>query len=75
MKPEEIPDYPLPDPSWDYAELWKHAQDAKSEIEKLIEFMNTVEDATVESDKKIQVYAEWTQTHLRLLLGKLPFSS
>lgn len=75
MKPEELPDYPLPDPEWDYAELWKHAQDAKSEIEKLIQYMASVEDATVETDKEIRVHSEWAQTHLRLLLGKLPFSS
>lgn len=55
MKPEEIPDYPLPDPEWDYAELWRHAQDAKSEIEKLIEFMTSIENASSDSDKEIRI--------------------
>ena len=70
--PEEIPDYPLPDPSWDYAEPWKHAQDARAEIEKLIQYMASIEDASPESDTKIRNHGEWVQTHLRLLLGKLP---
>lgn len=68
----KAPDYPLPDPSWDYAELWRHAQDAKAEIEKLIEFMASVEDASPESDKKIRSQGEWIQKHIMLLLGKLP---
>ncbi len=72
MKPSDLPDYPLPDPEWDYAELWRHAQDAKSEIEKLIEYMASIEDATPESDNKIRVLGEWLETHLRLLLAKLP---
>lgn len=72
MKPEEIPDYPLPDSSWDYAELWRHAQDAKSEIEKLVKYMASIEDASSDSDKEIRNRSEWVQTHIRLLLGKLP---
>lgn len=72
MNPDEIPDYPLPDPSWDYAEIWKHAYEAKAEIEKLIKFMTTIEDASPESDKEVRNRGEWAQTHIRLLLGKLP---
>ncbi len=72
MKPSDLPDYPLPDPSWDYAELWRHAQDARNEIENLIKYMASIEEATPESDKKIRVLGEWLETHLRLLLAKLP---
>lgn len=69
---DKIPDYPLPDPSWDYAELWRHAQDARIEVENLISYMAEVENATPETDKQIRIKAEWLQTHLRLLLSKLP---
>ena len=72
MKPSDLPDYPLPDPEWDYAEVWRHAQDAKSEIENLIKYLASIEDATPESDKKIRAYGEWVGTHCRLLLAKLP---
>jgi cytochrome c556 len=47
-------DYPIPDPAWDYSQIWHHSQEAAAELQKLLKYMASVEDATPESDAQIK---------------------
>ncbi|MBD2666692.1 hypothetical protein [Richelia sinica] len=47
-------DYPLPDPRWDYSQIWTHSQEAAAQLQELLTYMATIEDATPETDRKIK---------------------
>jgi hypothetical protein len=47
--------YPIPDPSWDYAQIWYHSQQANTELQKLLQFMGTLENASPQSDAEIKL--------------------
>lgn len=49
-----IPNYPLPDPTWDYAELWADTWEIKRQIEETIKYMGEIEDASKESDTTLK---------------------
>jgi hypothetical protein len=51
-------DYPLPDPSWDYAQIYNQCQKACSELKFLLELMSKIEDATPESDAQIKQHLD-----------------
>ena len=60
--------YPIPDPAWDYNELWSVIHEyLKPELETLIQElakMDKMEEATSETDKKILVRLQWLQTYI-----------
>jgi hypothetical protein len=47
------PDYPIPDPSWDYATIYHQAQQAKQHLEEAIKAMAELETANRDSDAKL----------------------
>ena len=50
MNPDEL-NYPIPDPTWDYATIYHRCQWARQELEKLLAYMSEFEKATGESDR------------------------
>jgi cytochrome c556 len=46
--------YPIPDPAWDYAEVWHRLQEIKTEYEKLLEYLSGMEDSTTQTDAEIK---------------------
>lgn len=49
-----IPDYPLPDPAWDYAQLWADTWELKYRVEETIQYMGEIENATPESTNTLK---------------------
>lgn len=47
-------DYYIPDPDWDYSEIWHYCQQAKQELEQMLAAMQQVNTATPESDQQIK---------------------
>jgi hypothetical protein len=47
-------DYPIPDPAWDYSQIWHHSQEAAAELRSLMSFMAEIENATPETDAQIK---------------------
>ncbi|MHC5822344.1 MAG: hypothetical protein ACYT04_42550 [Nostoc sp.] len=47
-------DYPIPDPAWDYCQIWHHSQTAAGELNKHLKYLATVEDAKPETDAQIK---------------------
>ncbi|MCG6135183.1 MAG: hypothetical protein MET45_11030 [Nostoc sp. LLA-1] len=47
-------DYPIPDPAWDYAQIWQYTQEAAAQLQKLLAYMAEIEDATPETDQEIK---------------------
>lgn len=47
-------DYAIPDPLWDYSDIWHQCQQARQELQKLLAQMQRVENATPESDLRIK---------------------
>lgn len=47
-------DYYIPDPDWDYSEIWHHCQQARQELERILAAMQQVDTATPESDRQIK---------------------
>ncbi|MBH8564463.1 hypothetical protein I8748_20135 [Nostoc sp. CENA67] len=47
-------DYPIPDPAWDYAQIWHHSQRVNAELQVLFQYMATIENATPEADAEIK---------------------
>jgi len=56
--------YPLPDPSWEYSEVYQRVQEVKQSIDKLTGFMATIEYPTPETDKSIREYLDQIGQHL-----------
>lgn len=46
--------YPIPDPSWDYAQVWTHSQQAAAELQELLAYMGGLENASPEANAKIK---------------------
>lgn len=70
FNPENF-DYPLPDPSWDYATLWNLAHEAKNELNELISEMGKNEVATSASDEALCDQLARVQAPLIRLQGLL----
>lgn len=49
-----IPDYPLPDPRWDYAELWADTWELKYRLDETIKYMGEVEEASAETTNTLK---------------------
>jgi len=47
-------DYPIPDPAWDYSEVWHHAQATAAQLQSLLTYMAEIEDATAGIDEQIK---------------------
>lgn len=47
-------DYPIPDPSWDYSQIWTHSQEAAAQLQQLLKYMSEIENATAETDAEIK---------------------
>lgn len=47
-------DYPIPDPSWDYSEIWHRTQSAAKELNTLLKYIAKLENATPEADTEIK---------------------
>jgi hypothetical protein len=47
-------DYPIPDPAWDYSQIWHHAQAAATDLRSLLAYMAEIEDATPDTDAQIK---------------------
>lgn len=46
-------DYPIPDPAWEYAEIWHQCQAIRTELEMLLGELATYEEANPEYDQLI----------------------
>lgn len=67
--------YPIPDPAWDYAELWHYLFSFESEPpRKLVDFILCQEEATDETDGQIYIIARNTLRPeiLEGLINRLP---
>jgi hypothetical protein len=62
-------DYPIPDPAWDYSQIWHHAQAAAAELRSLFSYMATVEDATPETDQQVKSQLDSIGQRLNLARG------
>ncbi|MBR8839516.1 MAG: hypothetical protein DSM106950_37320 [Stigonema ocellatum SAG 48.90 = DSM 106950] len=51
-------DYPVPDPAWDYAQIWQKLQESKSQLDQLLAYMATIEDADPSSDEAIKKHLD-----------------
>ncbi|BAY78367.1 hypothetical protein NIES25_48410 [Nostoc linckia NIES-25] len=49
-----IPQYPTPDPAWDYARLWALLQDSKNNCDLLLDDIAALEESTPEHDAEIR---------------------
>ena len=47
-------DYPVADPAWDYSRIYSDCQQAKSKLERLINYMSQIENATPETDAEVK---------------------
>ena len=47
-------DYYIPDPDWDYSEIWHECQQARQGLEWILAVMQQVDSATVESGRQIK---------------------
>lgn len=43
-----------PDPSWHYASIWRRLQESNFELNALLDYMASVEEKSVETDKAIK---------------------
>jgi hypothetical protein len=50
------PDYPVPDPAWDYATLWQHVMRLQQDINALVQLLSQQEHASPEADQLIRNY-------------------
>jgi hypothetical protein len=51
-------DYPIPDPAWDYAELWHHVMHLQRDISALVQLLTQQENASPEADQLIRKYLD-----------------
>lgn len=63
--------YPVPDPAWDYSEIYHDCQDSKAQLELLITYMSGFEDATPESDARIKQMLDIIGQKLNSARGKM----
>jgi hypothetical protein len=49
-------DYPIPDPAWDYAAIWKQVVSLQRNANALAELLQQTEAATPESDRLVRQY-------------------
>ena len=47
-------DYAIPDPLWDYSEIWCQCQQAGRQLQQMLVSMQEIENATPESDRQIK---------------------
>lgn len=47
-------DYAIPDPLWDYSEIWHECQQARQQLQQMLVTMQEIESATPESDRQIK---------------------
>lgn len=64
MSEYKIPDYPVPDPAWEYAGIWSEIWEMKAQIEITIKYMSEIEDPNNESDNILRDYFSDLQTKL-----------
>lgn len=65
-----IPDYPLPDPAWDYAQAWADAWELKRQIEEIIKFMGDIEEASPESSNVLKAKFAHLKERIEAIEGK-----
>lgn len=51
---EDITPQPTPDPAWDYYQIWESLSKVKDEIDEIIGFISSFENASDTSDEKIR---------------------
>lgn len=51
-------DYPVPDPTWDYAALWHHVMHLQRDIGALVQLLDQQENASPEADQLIRKYLD-----------------
>jgi hypothetical protein len=49
-------DYPIPDPTWDYAGIWKQVVILQRGSRALMKLLQDTEDATPETDRLVRDY-------------------
>lgn len=62
-------DYPIPDPAWDYADIWKQAVTLQRAANALVELLQQTEDATPESDRLVQFYLNTIRNNVNAAFG------
>jgi hypothetical protein len=45
--------YPIPDPAWEYAQIWENLQQTKSKFDNLLQYMAEIENADDLTDSEI----------------------
>jgi hypothetical protein len=48
------PDYPTPDPAWEYYELWNEVRGLKDSLDQFIYYVATLEEITPEIDSRVK---------------------
>ncbi|MBD2771197.1 hypothetical protein [Iningainema tapete] len=54
MLTPENKNYPIPDPSWDYAEIWHRLQESRIQLECLLIYMADLQAADDSSDETVK---------------------
>jgi hypothetical protein len=62
-------DYPIPDPTWDYAGIWKSVVTMQRSVNALAELLQQTEDATPESDHLVKLYLQSIAENVNQALG------
>lgn len=62
-------DYPIPDPAWDYAHIWKQVVMLQRCSHALIELLAQSENATSESDRLVDLYLTAIRDNANAALG------
>jgi ubiquitin-protein ligase len=62
-------DYPIPDPAWDYADIWKQVVTMQRSTTALAELLQQTENATPESDRLVNLYLTAIRDNVNTALG------
>lgn len=62
-------DYPIPDPAWDYAGIWKQVMMLQRCSHALAELLAQTETASPESDRLVQLYLMAIRDNVNAALG------
>jgi len=65
-------DYPIPDPSWSYAAIWKQVVILQRCSHALADLLQQTEDATPESDRLVNLYLTAIRDNANAVLRHKP---
>ncbi|MDX2242282.1 MAG: hypothetical protein NW224_16480 [Leptolyngbyaceae cyanobacterium bins.302] len=65
-------DYPIPDPTWDYADIWKQVVILQRCANALTELLAQTEEASPESDRLVRLYLSTMRDTVNHVLADNP---